>query len=334
MQNFTYDQCTSMTEHQEKTLGDKRDGELYTMTKLKDGKCWMTQNLRYQLSTTRSLTPQDSDLQQNWTPNRNTETTLSSTWDSDPEGYKTVRSYYDNTKPEYGTYYTHAAATAGTDLELESLEDNAKGSVCPKGWRLPIGSVYSEYSRNDFYMMSKHYKKSNTEHELLSGAPKYVLSGDVVSGTHFSIGSEASIQSSTIFDQQNRHVMFNIEDHDIEVRTGAHRMVAMSVRCVAREPKTIGDLKFMQDMTPEYCANSREHQIANLIDKRDGNTYSVIKLRDGKCWMRQNLRLKLSLLSLIKLLKQQTGCHIQNKLHLKVQLMVILYMMPILSLQL
>ena len=298
MQNFTYDQCTSMTEHQEKILGDKRDGELYTMAKLKDGKCWMTQNLRYQLSTTTPLTPADSDVRQNWTPNRSTDTTLTSAWSSYPEGYKTVRSYYDSTKPEYGVYYTHTAATAGTDLELESREDNARGSVCPKSWRLPVGSTRGEYSRNDFYMMSKHYKKSNTEHELFSGAPKYVLSGYLVEGTKYYIGRTAEIQSSTIYEDDFRNVAFSVDQNitvnsGITINSGVHRMVAMSVRCVAREPKTIGDLKFMQDITPEYCANSREHQMANLIDKRDGNTYSVIKLRDGKCWMRQNLRLKL-----------------------------------------
>ena len=293
MQNFTYNQCVTMTEHQEKTLGDKRDGELYTMAKLKDGKCWMTQNLRYQLSATTPLTSADSDVTQNWTPNRSTDTTLTSAWSSYPEGYKTVRSYYDSTKPEYGVYYTHTAATAGTDLELESREDNAKGSVCPKGWRLPVSSVYGERSRNEFYMMSKHYKKSNTEHELLSGAPKYVLSGYVVSDTSFYIGDEAEIQSSTIYEDDFMNVVFIVDQTRSNDNTGAHRARAIGVRCVAREPKTIGDLKFMQDMTPEYCANSREHQMANLIDKRDGNTYSVIKLRDGKCWMRQNLRLKL-----------------------------------------
>ena len=83
MQTFQYSMCQNMQTHDEKYVIDTRDDELYIMAKLKDGKCWMTENLRYQLSTTRALTPQDSDVQQNWTPNRSTETILSGRWDQD-----------------------------------------------------------------------------------------------------------------------------------------------------------------------------------------------------------------------------------------------------------
>lgn len=47
---------------------DIRDNKLYWVAKLKDDKCWMTQNLDYDLNENTPLTPEDSDVKQNWTP--------------------------------------------------------------------------------------------------------------------------------------------------------------------------------------------------------------------------------------------------------------------------
>ena len=304
MQNFTYDQCTSMTEHQEKILGDKRDGEIYKAAKLKDSRCWMTQNLRYQLSTTRALTPQDSDVQQNWTPNRSTEITLSSAWDSDPEDYKTVRSYYDSsTYSTNGVYYTHTAATAGTTASMDNNGDEATGSICPKGWRLPKSNKnVSNTMNNEFYALVKQYEGSYSwigdnewgyyynSSNMRSAPLNFVLSG--YRGYISKVGSNGAWWSSTVSSSDNAYFM-HMYPSLVYPRFNNHRYDGFSVRCLAREPQTIGSLEYMQDITPEHCANSTEHQTATLKDKRDNNTYTVAKLKDGKCWMTQNLRLKL-----------------------------------------
>ena len=47
-----------------KTLIDTRDSNTYTVSKLADGKCWMTQNLRI---INKTLTPTDSDVTSNYT---------------------------------------------------------------------------------------------------------------------------------------------------------------------------------------------------------------------------------------------------------------------------
>ena len=305
MQNFTYDQCTSMTEHQEKILGDKRDGEIYSMAKLKDGKCWMTQNLRYQLSTTRALTPQDSDVTQNWTPNRSTETTLSSAWDSDPEDYKTVRSYYDSsTYNTNGVYYTHTAATAGTTASMDNNGDEATGSICPKGWRLPKSNKnVSNTMNNEFYALVKQYEGSYSwigdnewgyyynSSNMRSAPLNFVLSG--YRGYISKVGSNGAWWSSTVSSSDNAYFM-HMYPSLVYPRFNNHRYGGFSVRCLAREPQTIGSIEYMQDITPEHCANSTEHQTAILKDKRDNNTYTIAKLKDGKCWMTQNLGYQLS----------------------------------------
>ena len=53
-------------------------------------------------------------------------------------------------------------------------------------------------------------------------------------------------------------------------------------------------MTYMQDMTPEGCAASTVNDTKQLIDKRDNKTYWVAKLKDGNCWMTQNLELDLS----------------------------------------
>ena len=298
-----------MNEHEEKLMIDTRDNELYTMAKLKDGKCWMTQNLRYRLSTSTTLKPEDSDVTQNWTPNRSTETTLTGRWDQDSEGYKTVRSYYDSTKPEYGAYYTHTAATAGTAANMNNDGNEATGSICPKGWRLPKTGTIAKSTNNDFYNMAQHYTGfmswntygywENGTHNLLSSPQNFVYSGRryCSSAGMINVGSYGFWWSSTMYSGYYAYNM-NMNSSRVYPRyyyhSGSNRDSGFSVRCLAREPQTIGNLEYMQDITPEHCANSTEHQTATLKDKRDNETYTIAKLKDGKCWMTQNLRHKLS----------------------------------------
>ena len=52
-------------------------------------------------------------------------------------------------------------------------------------------------------------------------------------------------------------------------------------------------MTYMQDMTPEGCAASSVNDTKRLIDKRDSKYYWVAKLKDGNCWMTQNLELDL-----------------------------------------
>ena len=109
MQEMTSTICADAAENDTAQLTDTRDGKKYWVTKLKDGNCWMTQNLDLDLGVkdgdtdTTVLTPADSDVSNNWTPPRTTEpagtitsantNTETYSWDlgmyvkSDPDGY-------------------------------------------------------------------------------------------------------------------------------------------------------------------------------------------------------------------------------------------------------
>ena len=73
--------------------------------------------------------------------------------------------------------------------------------------------------------------------------------------------------------------------------TGA---LTVAVVAEAKGISNLTELTYMQDMTPEICANSNENDTTRLIDSRDGKYYWVAKLKDGNCWMTQNLALDLS----------------------------------------
>ena len=61
MQEMTTEICQASTENETKQLTDTRDGKKYWVTKLKDGNCWMTQNLDFDIPAS-GLTSADSDI--------------------------------------------------------------------------------------------------------------------------------------------------------------------------------------------------------------------------------------------------------------------------------
>lgn len=70
---------------------------------------------------------------------------------------------------------------------------------------------------------------------------------------------------------------------------------SLLVSVVADPPHIIFDgITTMQEITSDICANAWENDTKQLIDTRDGNSYWVAKLKDGNCWMTQNLDLNLT----------------------------------------
>ena len=152
-------------------LRDKRDNKEYLISRLIDGKVWMTQNLDLDLSTSTTLRHSNTDL--GWTTNDSTATwtpaqsTSTSAWSSSataPRSYDGGAKYYyrshDNTgiytytslaaceaevddggNPDpdcghahVGNYYNWRAAVASNS---GTINGDAPNSICPAGWRLP-----------------------------------------------------------------------------------------------------------------------------------------------------------------------------------------------------
>ena len=313
MQDFTMGMCDNLDLHDTKTLIDARDNEKYTVAKLKDGKCWMTQSLRLQLKTNKPLTVTDSDVSTDWTPTRDTETSLDGVWNADGEGENTVRSYIDLTKQDNGVYYTQNAATAGTLAKTSVSGETALDSVCPKGWRLPRSNPAPEADSSDTYLLVKNYTSDNNkgtgiineiESIVFHGGNSFLDNAIPGVGFHGARNGDAEAMNgygtkayfwtanAFIYNINNSTLGFNFamlsSNNYIKPNNTGKRINGQQIRCIKKEP----DLT-MQEFTVEMCKNMKTHEVLTLRDSRDNERYTVVKLRDNKCWMTQNLRLKL-----------------------------------------
>lgn len=192
MQDMTAEICETTATHATKQLIDTRDGKAYWVTKLRDGNCWMTQNLALDLSASRTLTPADTNVAVNYTPTDTDATALNGPYSgsepsdasiyqrswgkwknyvmNDPLNVEScgsikstqplcerftdvsgnewkstyiaqTNSAVDTDSKTYdahylvGNYYSFYTATAGTG----GTGANA-GSICPKGWTLPLNN--------------------------------------------------------------------------------------------------------------------------------------------------------------------------------------------------
>ena len=170
-------------------LKDQRDNNVYTVARLADGKCWMTENLRLESanSTSSSLsqgfggafTGLDSSENANFTDtttatpnnlynstnitgsysgyrfprynNNNTNTSLTASYNG--TGSSTYYSWYS-----YGNYYTWTAAMANTTFYSSATgfatpgSESAGTSICPTNWTLPTSDT-----AKDFGILSQRY---------------------------------------------------------------------------------------------------------------------------------------------------------------------------------
>ena len=273
------------------TLTDTRDNNTYTISKLADGKCWMTKNLRI---AGRTITPADSNVASSYTIPTSSDSGYSGANDH-------TASVYVNSD---GGFYTWAAATAGTGNATISTDgQNAPASICPKGWRLPTGGGTGEFRAL--------YNNYNSADAMINGPAKFTLSGfkhpiilmNLIrqSGFYWSFTAKSEIAA---------YFMQLSNNDSVDPEGFINRYSGFSVRCIADDP-TIHSISTMQQMTPEVCAaattpnktattldtDGSHHGDPNyvptktLTDTRDNNIYTVSKLADGKCWMTQNLRI-------------------------------------------
>lgn len=224
MQEMTAEVCNSedTTVGQTKRLRDTRDGNYYWVAKLKDGNCWMTQNLDYNVPQT--LLAADTNVASdvtlpnitainNSTSNGVAAWPMTTTSGQQNTGYN-ILAYYDpgkmlkkdpattnycdnpssnkltdsactskgwldvsgsNYTPKTeapqsdsasntsatnnvlngttydahylsGNYYSWALATANSNWNASAQGQQASGSICPKGWKLPTaGEKLSQY---------------------------------------------------------------------------------------------------------------------------------------------------------------------------------------------
>ena len=182
-----------LSEEQVYTLKDSRDEQEYKVAKLKDGKCWMVENLNIAGGTT--LSSEDTDFDSGYSlPStngwavannklvlptsaiKNTENnnlTESSQFDVNytdiynyayvfNSGNKTNCGENDTQNTPCYSYYSWDTATLGSGRSISSDNTDADYSICPKNWRLPTSRSSKTFDASiaedsDFYNLATNY---------------------------------------------------------------------------------------------------------------------------------------------------------------------------------
>ena len=196
------------------TLTDTRDNNTYTVSKLADGKCWMTQNLRIAGKT---LTPADSDVRNNYVLPVSSLGATSMDWDG---------VYID---AQYGGHYSVEVMIA-EDYDISS--NNYTHSICPKNWRLPSTNA----SDSHFQVLYNNYNSSTA----LSSSPinltlaGYIYGSDLENTNRGEAGyywssTPAHYLSFSRFSETSVDVAADFNSYDVD---GDY--YGRSIRCVAR----------------------------------------------------------------------------------------------------
>ena len=258
--------CQTVAIGQNGTVKDVRDDNTYMIGRLKDGNCWMLDNL--------ALDPTDSTTAQNLNAgntnatneaianylnggNSNNTTGWSNVAVADVDtGFTSytapminnaskdtlVTSYgpaSTNGQAKVGIYYNYCAATVGTycyargqGVDLPNTNIDANQDLCPANWRMPTGDFHSEYE-------ALYNEYSTTQDATNSASLQYNLSTPL-SGDYFYNSSadgqneEGNWWSSTYY---SNYIMYGLVMYPADVYPyyGYDRSIGLSMRCLVGE---------------------------------------------------------------------------------------------------
>ena len=253
MQQMTPDVCDASAENESKQLEDIRDGKKYWVTKLKDGNCWMTQNLDYDLSvaSNQNLVPETSNVAEtrtvtpvSWGTNadaiyyRDGGDTYYANGIAKTEGFSSLPE--DDARRHYaqGDYYSWKAATAGQGTSSIKNTD-VNESICPAGWRLPTANSTTE--KYSFGSLLKQYGYSGTNQNapldvLLASPLFFIRGGRVFSNSLYAQNDNGFYWSSMAYSDSSRSYYLSLTKSSSAVYpddTYYPRYDGFNVRCVA-----------------------------------------------------------------------------------------------------
>ena len=266
--NTTATHSTNTNLVPEARLKDTRDNKYYTVRKLADGNCWMTDNLAYAKAGT--LSPPESDIintsfsltssdiytkeGEKWkydedkkfifdrldptytsTTKTNTSFTLKG-WRKTrlSNGDISLKAIYDaKINPLYGNLYTWHTATAGTGT-YSMEEGDATSSICPRGWRLPQNDGTSSYN-NLLFTSYGLQNNSGSSTKMRSNPLDFSFAGGYYydDGRVYNTGGLGHYWSSSVRSSYGAWYL-NFDSSYVSPQRWDLKAGGLSVRCVAR----------------------------------------------------------------------------------------------------
>ena len=227
-------------------LTDTRDNQTYRVAKLKDGNCWMLQNLKLGRSTsTLTLTPANSDVGSNYVLNNKLPDGKfhSYTIDGVPNQNNSTEYYCtgDGTASDWEScYYNWYTATAGTGTTyIASQGQNVNNSICPAGWTLPtqpqFQQLYNQYpSAAQMEVANPTTTKENTPTVgQVTSTPGFLLSGDYDAGGANNLGSGGRYWSRTARNAQHAYDLA-MNTSSVNLASVRSKYDGFTVRCLVQ----------------------------------------------------------------------------------------------------
>ena len=241
---------------------DTRDNQAYLIGKLKDGKCWMLEDLN--LDGGKALSANDTDVTSAYVSNFTTSNNLTKSGStivlpaSSTSGFNTINYSYvynsgnktncgilNQSTPCY-SYYSWDAATLGSGRSISADNTDAGQSICPKGWKLPrVRSTDASnwQTNNDFYTLAHQYgldsatSTSESDNGFYTQAgpstiPNLLLAGRYTNSTFYDGDSLGLYWSSTSFSgNSNAHTLY-FNNSSVDSASLSIRSDGLSVRCL------------------------------------------------------------------------------------------------------
>ena len=237
-------QCSSLANIGDSTfVQDPRDDSIYTVAKLADGHCWMTENLRLDLSNLKQAISTDNTNHPTTSFVNMTKPASSSSWCTSTDSSCTDQILYNtgnlgnytvdidlHTYNDYGVYYNWFTATAGNGTAATT--DEAAGDLCPLGWHLPSGGNYSEFHNLNTAINSGDIRDTTASINLRNSLNNFSLSGYFYDQSIGSRNSEGTYWSRTVSGASINFL--SITRNNVSPGTGiSNRAAGRAIRCVA-----------------------------------------------------------------------------------------------------
>ncbi len=262
MQSMTEDVCDIVEAIDEQTrLTDTRDHKTYWVAKLKDGRCWMTQNLDFDIvNGGANINSANTDVPVDWEDVgnlTNTYATSDLTWEGSmerPESYDPGDVCWDgvittdqfqtlsdrseacnqsNNHYHIGNYYNWTAALAMSNSSSYSTsETDVEQSICPAGWTLP--SSGSNTNSGSFAYLANETGLSSGDSGNVHVSPTYFSYGGSWQGNSVFVGYGGFYWSSTAKSNEYAAYSLNITPYIALPNGNSERFSGNLVRCVVR----------------------------------------------------------------------------------------------------
>lgn len=277
----TWDRCDALTMGSSIALTDSRDGSVYTVAKLADHACWMTENLRLDLSSSElKITEENTNnptkdfiaaIEKHPSSSSNFCTSNTSACNNQVK-FNSGDFFY-----AYGVYYNWYTATAGHGIySISDSRTRVEGDICPKGWSLPTGySVNGDFALLDIALGGSGENKYSTamSNAWRSYPNNFVYSGQQKGNTivnRSETGNYHGASPSSI----NNSINLWLQSNRVNVNTnGASKFHGQTIRCIKQKY-----YKIHFDSNTKASVNGKMYDQSVAMNnkiKLDTNTFSI-----------------------------------------------------------